>query len=152
MCWSPSGDEVYVLQQSGVTPQLWALPASGAPARPVTAGTLRLSSAAGSARGTIACVGQDLHEPNAVYHVEPGSGATRLVAAPPLPEEWPAGAPPEAEVVRWPSRDGLEIEGLLVYPQGHRRGTPPARWWWTRTGGPLGLLPRLRPVPGSYRR
>jgi dipeptidyl aminopeptidase/acylaminoacyl peptidase len=124
VCWAPSGEAVYVLQQSGVTPQLWALPASGAPARPVTAGTLALSSAAGSASGTLACVGQDLHKPNAVYHVEPGSGATLLVAAPPLPEEWPSGTPPEAEVVRWKSRDGLEIEGILVYPLGYRRGAP----------------------------
>ena len=114
----PSGEAVYVLQQSGVTPQLWALPASGAPARPVTAGTLALSSPARQRQRTLACVGQDLHKPNAVYHVEPGSGATRLVAASPLPEEWPSGAPPEAEVVRWASRDGLEIEGVLVYPPG----------------------------------
>jgi dipeptidyl aminopeptidase/acylaminoacyl peptidase len=139
VCWAPAGDEVYVLQQSGVSPQLWALPASGAPARPVTSGTLVLGSAAGpgggadGAVGTVACVGQDLHKPNAVYHVEPGTDATRLAAAPRLPEDWPVGAPPEAEVVRWTSGDGRQIEGILVYPLGqrlrHRLGQRPGTPW-----------------------
>ena len=124
--WSAAGDAVYVLEQAGMTTQLWALPADGGPGRALTDGTLLKAApavaGAGSAAEAIACVGQDLDAPNAVYRVSVAGGAARRVASPPLPDGWPEDAP-AAEVLRWPAGDGREIEGLLVYPVGHTPGT-----------------------------
>jgi dipeptidyl aminopeptidase/acylaminoacyl peptidase len=122
--WSADSSLVYVLEQTGTTTQVWSLPASGAPGQPVTTGTAVLSAPAATKQGAIFCAMQDLRRPNAVGRVDPGAGEVREVIAPTFPATWPEGPLPEAEVLRWPGRDGREIEGILVYPLGYRRGQP----------------------------
>ncbi|MHB0876641.1 MAG: prolyl oligopeptidase family serine peptidase, partial [Anaerolineae bacterium] len=119
--WSADGSEVYALEPSGVTAQLWALPASGAQGRQLTDTDLvkTLASAVGS---SIAFVGQDFHQPNAVYLFDAASGSTHQVAQPAMPADWPTGPLPRAEVIRWQSPDGVAIEGVLSYPHDYRPG------------------------------
>ena len=53
----------------------------------------------------------------------------------------------ESEVVRWRSLDGLEIEGLLLYPPGYGPDRPPPSPLPTITyphGGPINHTPRRR--------
>jgi hypothetical protein len=123
--WSPDSRALYVLEQTGVTTQLWALPASGAPGSPVTASTLLKSAAATCAarpNGVVAFVGQDFEQPNAVYLCDPASGEISLVAQPALPASWPREPLPHAEVIRWRAADGRAIEGIVVYPLHYREG------------------------------
>jgi dipeptidyl aminopeptidase/acylaminoacyl peptidase len=85
---------------------------------------LKSAPAACAARssGVVAFVGQDFHQPNAVYRCDPASGETAVVAQPALPEGWPSAPLPRAEVIRWRAADNTEIEGILVYPFGYTGG------------------------------
>ena len=58
------------------------------------------------------------------------------------------------EVVRWKSKDGLEIEGLLTYPAGYEKGKryPLAAQCSRRTDGRLHADLRRRARPVSDRR
>ncbi len=120
--WSADGSEVYVLEAQGTTTQLWALPATGEPGRGVTADTRVKTAPAINRQGQIAYIGQDFHEPNAVFLLNPTTGETQRVAQPAMPEDWPDGPLPKAEVIHWQAPDGLEIEGILIYPLGYEPG------------------------------
>ncbi|HEX2034212.1 MAG TPA: S9 family peptidase [Chloroflexota bacterium] len=134
--WSADGSAVYVLEQEGVTTQLWLLPVSGEGGHRLTEGQALKSLPAMGAGGAIALVVQDVHQPNAVAMLDtapaegdPGPGApqrrvVRRVAAPSLPAEWPAGPLPPVEVIRWEAEDGRAIEGLLALPVGYQPGRP----------------------------
>ena len=120
--WAPDSSAVYADEYASTRTQLYALPVSGEPARPLGAGPAVQYNLTGNARGQIACVGQDLHSPNGVYLRESADAAPRLLAQPPMPSSWPAGPLPRAEVLRWNAPDGTQIEGVLVYPQGYAEG------------------------------
>ncbi len=120
--WSADGNETYVLDQSGASSQLWALPVSGEPGRPLTDTPLYKTVPAANADGHIAFVGQDFDEPNAVYLLDPATDKPVLVAQPPLPDDWPDAPRPRTEAIRWQAPDGIEIEGLLTYPLGYEGG------------------------------
>lgn len=125
--WSADGREVYAWEFSGVEAQLFALPVSGAAARPL--GPRRMFAAAAvGAGGHVALAAEGFHEPNYVELLDPaveGAADGRGAAAtwrPPLPPDWPAAPLPRAEVLRWRSDDGLEVEGILTYPLGYEEG------------------------------
>lgn len=125
--WAPDGSAVYALDSRGTSSQIWALPAAGEPGRQLTDTSTLKSLAKVNRGGTIAFVGQDFHEPNGVYVLDTGvlesAGASeQRVAQPPLPEGWPTSPLPPAEVLRWRAPDGLEVEGMVVYPQAYQEG------------------------------
>ncbi len=120
--WSEDGQEVYAWESSGVTSQIWALPVTGEPGRPITDDERLKTLPATNRRGQIAFVGQDFHEPNAVYLLDPAAGETSCIARPAMPEDWPDAPLPRAEVIRWKAPDGLEIEGILIYPLDYEPG------------------------------
>jgi len=66
-----------------------------------------------------AMVGSSPSIPSDVYLWTPGKSPKRLTELNPWVAERDLG---RQEVIRYPARDGLEIEGLLVYPVGHRSG------------------------------
>ncbi|MCD6291419.1 MAG: S9 family peptidase [Anaerolineae bacterium] len=139
--WSEDGQEVYAWESSGVTSQIWALPITGESGRPITADERLKTLPAVNRRGQIAFVGQDFPEPNAVYLLDPKAGEVRSVAQPAMPEEWPDAPLPKVEVIRWKAPDGLEIEGILVYPLDY---TPGQRYPLILEvhGGPAGVFSR----------
>ncbi len=120
--WSPDGQAVYVLEQSGTASQFMALPVDGTPARHLAEVDLYRMPASANRQGQIAFVGQDLHQPQAVYLFDAGRGETVKVAQPHLPADWPEGELPSAEVIRWQAPDGLTIEGILTYPLDYQPG------------------------------
>lgn len=70
--------------------------------------------------GDIAVVWTALDRVQDVYRVSPGGTVTRLTSfGDGINEQLAPG-----EVVRWTARDGIEIEGLLVYPKGGAAACP----------------------------
>ena len=120
--WSADGREFYVLDASGLTTQVWALPASGASGRQVTDTTLLKTWPAASSNDQIAFIGQDFHQPNAVYLLDVASGTTREIARPSLPADWPDAPMPQVEAIRWQAPDATMVEGILVYPLDFQAG------------------------------
>lgn len=141
--WSPDGREVYASEWSGVAAQLFALPADGGAPRPI--GPAQPINAAAATAGQIAVVTADFHRPNHVVLLAPaGQGAEHAAVAewqPPLPPDWPQAPLPRAEVLRWRSDDGTEIEGILTYPLEYEEGR---RYPLVVSvhGGPMGAFQR----------
>ncbi len=68
--------------------------------------------------GPAAVVGHTPAHPREVFRLD-GTAITRLTDSNPWLADVPFG---RQEVVRWPARDGLEIEGVLVHPIGVEEG------------------------------
>lgn len=119
--WTGDGGAVYVLESVGTVSQLYRLPANGDAPTPLTGDTLVKSLAVANREGDIAFVGQDFYRPNAVFLLG-RDGVVRRIAEPPMPDGWPQAPLPKAEVIRWLAPDGLEIEGILIYPLRYREG------------------------------
>jgi dipeptidyl aminopeptidase/acylaminoacyl peptidase len=119
--WSAESDAVLVLEEAGVTTQIWSLPVSGDPGWLLTDSRMLKSGCTVNARGRVAFVGQDTDQPNAVYRLN-ADGSPRLIARPPLPADWPAGQLPSTEVIRWTAPDGMTIEGIVVFPLDYQAG------------------------------
>ncbi|HEY8743284.1 MAG TPA: S9 family peptidase, partial [Chloroflexota bacterium] len=120
--WASNGQAVYVLEASGTASQILAVPRDGSPAQSLGAVALHLSAAAANRQGQVAFVGQDLHQAQAVYLLDTASGETTQIAQPPLPADWPQTTMPRAEVIRWQAPDGMQIEGILIYPLDYEPG------------------------------
>ncbi|UCC62594.1 MAG: S9 family peptidase, partial [Anaerolineae bacterium] len=120
--WSGDSRHVYVMETDGVGSQIWALPVSGQAGRPLTDSPSSKSLPVANRAGQIAFVGQDFDQPNAVYLLDATTGDEQSIATPPLPADWPDAPLPRAEVLRWSAPDGLEIEGVVVYPLDYQPG------------------------------
>ena len=123
--WSGDGKGVFVQESEGVTTQIWELPVSGDPGRKVTRTNMRRKAFSVNASGLIAYAAEDFDFVNSVFLLDPKDEApARMVVQPDLPENWPDAKLPRAEVIRWRSKDGAEIEGVVYYPQGYEEGRP----------------------------
>lgn len=119
--WSPDGRTLYFGASVRTATQLFMVPAAGG--RPmalpmpgvVTGGTF-------SRDGTmLAFTHGDVQHPNDVYVAQAGAMGppTRLTDHNPQVRSLALGA---SEVVKWKSTDGMEIEGVLIYPVGYEKG------------------------------
>ncbi|HEU5086940.1 MAG TPA: S9 family peptidase [Roseiflexaceae bacterium] len=138
--WSPDSRQVYVWENSGVAAQLYALALDGAAPQPLRAPAF-FSQVNMNAGGKAVFVAEDFDQPNALHVADLVAGSEAAVlAAPALPAGWPAAALPRAEVLRWKSADGTEIEGIVTYPLGNQAG--PAPLVVIVHGGPTGVFQR----------
>jgi dipeptidyl aminopeptidase/acylaminoacyl peptidase len=128
--WSSDGATLYFATVVRTTTQLFAVPSSGGVPRALSAvegvmgGLFEPGGLSFSAdRRQVAFAFSTLSMPPEVYVASLGDGsfAPRVLTA--HNEATRALALGRAEVVRWRSRDGMEIEGLLVYPVNYRAGT-----------------------------
>ncbi len=122
--WSPDGRTLYFGASVRTTTQLYAVPAAGGTPRALTDVHATINGGTLSRDGsTVAYTLSDLQHPADVYvaHV----GAT-LLEPKKLTDHNPQVAAltlGRGEVVKWKSTDGMEIEGVLIYPVGYRAGT-----------------------------
>ncbi len=120
--WSLDGRTVFFSASVRTTTQLFAVPAVGGEARQLTKVRGSFAGATFSRDGAIAAfAGSDLKSPAEVF-----VAATASASAPVRRSDHNAElrdlAIADGEVIRWKSRDGMEIEGLLLYPIGYQRG------------------------------
>lgn len=139
--WSKNSDELYVFDAAGTSTHLWALPVSGERRRLLDDGATLKGFGSVSRSGLVAFTEQDFRMPNSVSLHVPETGESRTVAAPSMPTDWPGTKLPSAEVVRWRSSDGQEIEGVLIYPAAYVAGEAYPLIVHVH-GGPTGIFAR----------
>ncbi|MBK8061623.1 MAG: S9 family peptidase [Gemmatimonadetes bacterium] len=126
--WSADGRTLYFTTQTGTTTQVFAVPSAGGTPAVITKfeGTLGgFFGAEGVAftadRSRFASVVATTTTPFEVAVFDVATGTPRVVTSHnAVAREWSLG---RTEVVRWKSTDGLEVEGLLVYPVNYQAGT-----------------------------
>jgi dipeptidyl aminopeptidase/acylaminoacyl peptidase len=120
--WARDGRTIYFTASTRTSSQIFAVPAEGGEPAPVskTDGVIGSFSFA-PASGTAAFTLTDMQRPADVWvNRAPGAWSpVKLTDHNPQVRELALG---RSEVVRWKSRDGLEVEGLVLYPVGYEAG------------------------------
>jgi dipeptidyl aminopeptidase/acylaminoacyl peptidase len=121
--WSPDGRTIYFSSPVKTTSQLYAVPAAGGTPRALTEVQGVVSAATLSRDGNVVAYTQsDIQHPADVYVARVGAGllaSTKLTDHNPQVRDLALG---KGEVVRWKSTDGMDIDGVLIYPVGYEPG------------------------------
>jgi dipeptidyl aminopeptidase/acylaminoacyl peptidase len=120
--WEPAGKAIFFGAQNGVYRTLYRLDVAAGKVSQVAdvKGSLGISSFSKD-RSLAAATYSDPRTPADVCIVKTGSGErTQLTRVNPQVANL---ALVKAELVRWKSKDGLEIEGILYLPEDYREGT-----------------------------
>ncbi len=116
--WSADGTAIRFVAGRGVQGIVWSVPAAGGAVEAIVEGPFVAGSYTEAGDGTVAYLRESLQRPAGVWVRRPGAKAEARTAF----NTWVADlALAEAETVRWSSRDGLEVEGLLFRPPGVTR-------------------------------
>jgi dipeptidyl aminopeptidase/acylaminoacyl peptidase len=120
--WSPDGRKIYFVSSVGTTSQLFSVAASGGEPRQVSNISGVISQATFSKDGSNAAFNRsDIQHPADVYVTRSLStiNPIQLTNHNPQIAGFELG---RGEVIRWKSKDGMEIEGLVIYPSGYEQG------------------------------
>ena len=122
--WSPDGRTLYFGSGVRTTSQIFSVPVAGGTPTQLTNIQGVLAGGTFSRDGrTIAFTQGDVQHPNEVHVATLGGGSftpVRLTDHNPQLRDIALG---KSEVVTWKGSDGMEIEGILIYPVGYRQGT-----------------------------
>jgi dipeptidyl aminopeptidase/acylaminoacyl peptidase len=121
--WAPDGQSIFFNGRHGTNSDLYRLEVSSGELEQLThvSGSLNVSSYSRD-RSKMVYSFQDFDTPPDLYvSSTSGTNATKLTNANPWVETDLALA--SAEVIRWRSTDGTEIEGIIVLPKGYQSGT-----------------------------
>jgi len=120
--WSRDGKSIFVSEVQGTVSRVLSVPTDGSRPSVLTTGEGNYSGSSFSGDGnTFAFVYQSLElapeiSVSPVKKFEPRKLTAINADVPSLPMG-------KTEVIRWNSKDGKEIEGLLTYPVGYKKGT-----------------------------
>ncbi|MBC7923254.1 MAG: S9 family peptidase [Ferruginibacter sp.] len=146
--WSANGAEIYLAEANQTSRGVFALPVNGNPPRLLTRQPGVFTNASFSQDGkTVACVFADVETPPDVC-VGPTTDfkPRKLTAVNAGYPSYPLG---KTELISWKSKDGkYDIEGLLTYPVGYRKGKP-CPLILNIHGGPAGVFSRSYTAGGS---
>lgn len=120
--WSPDGRMIFFNASVRTTSQLFSVPATGGQSKQLSNFSGVVGQASFSRDGSIVCFTKsDTQHPDDVYVTKIGAieSPTRLTDHNPQVRELALGS---SEVIRWKSKDGTEIEGLVIYPAAYERG------------------------------
>ncbi|MEK6286527.1 MAG: prolyl oligopeptidase family serine peptidase [Acidobacteriota bacterium] len=120
--WSADGRTIYFNAGVRTTSQLFSAPAAGGEAKQVSNNAGVMGQATFSRDGSVAAFTKsDTQHADDVYVAKslPIAEPTKLTDHNPQVRELTLGA---SEVVRWKGKDGMEIEGIVIYPAGYQQG------------------------------
>lgn len=144
--WSPDGKSIFFTAGTRTESRLFSIASSGGDAKPISNVGGVMGQATFSRDGsTLAFTKQDTQHPDDVYVARfPMGQMTKLTDHNSQVRELALGA---SEVVRWKSKDGMEIEGVVIYPAGYEQGK---RYPTVAAihGGPAGVW--TQGFPGSW--
>jgi len=122
IAWSADGSHLYFRTAHHTTTNVFRIAAGGGAPEALTHDEAVINSFSVSADGTrIAFARSDLlHAPDVYTSAVPVSNAQRITDHNAAVRELALG---RAEVVRWTAKDGLPLEGILIYPVGYREGS-----------------------------
>jgi dipeptidyl aminopeptidase/acylaminoacyl peptidase len=119
--WAPDGKTIYSIAQSKVRQHLFALSVETGEVRPVSTGDRvyhRFSLSKDGSR--VAVAAEEVTHPAEVFvSAVSDFSARNLTTSNPHLRDVTLG---ETEVVRWKSKDGLAVEGLLIKPVAYKEG------------------------------
>lgn len=120
--WATDGRALYFVGDERTTRPLFRVPAQGGEVEKLTSQDgLHDSLSLSSDGAKLALLRQDPSRPRDVHIVDLKTlDCSRTSVANPQVEGWPLG---KVEKLRWKSKDGVEIEGLLVKPPEFKEGT-----------------------------
>ncbi len=136
--WSADGKEIYVSETDRTSPRLFAVPVNGSKPRIVTTGAGSYSGMAFSRDGAVMSFIFQTSEQSPDIHVS----SARKFEPKKLSDvnaDFPKLTMGKTEVIRWKSKDGKEVEGLLTYPVGYQKGNR-APLILNIHGGPAGVF------------
>jgi dipeptidyl aminopeptidase/acylaminoacyl peptidase len=145
--WSHDGRSLYFRTQHHSTSQIYRLPTAGGTPEPLTRDEAVINSFSLSNSGDrIAFTRSDLqHAPDLYVSAFPKVDAQRVTDHNPQVRDLALGA---SEVIRWRGKDGVEIEGLLIYPVGYKPGDR-VPMIASIHGGPSGVWTQAFPHSGN---
>lgn len=120
--WSADGRTIYFNAGVRTTSQLFAVPAAGADAKQLSNISGVIGQVSFSRDGSVAAFTKsDAQHPDDVYAVktQPIGEPMKLTDHNPQVRDLALGS---SEVIRWKSKDGMEIEGVVIYPAGYEPG------------------------------
>ena len=147
MDWSRDGAAIYFRAQHHTTAQLYRVStAGGAPEELTREDAVINSFSLSSAGDRIAFTRSDLqHAPDLYVSAFPRVDAQRITDHNPQVRDLALGS---SEVIHWRSKDGKEIEGLLIYPVGYKKGDR-VPLIASIHGGPSGVWTQAFPHSGN---
>lgn len=120
--WSADGRTIYFNSGVRTTSQMFSVPAGGGEAKQVSniAGVMSQSTISRDG-SVIALTKSDSQHPDDVYVAKalPIAEPIKLTDHNPQARDLALGS---SEVVRWKGKDGMEIEGIVIYPVGYQQG------------------------------
>jgi Tol biopolymer transport system component len=130
--WSADGGTLFFVAQVRTTSQLFSVPAAGGDPKQLSriAGTMTQASFSRDG-STIAFAQSDVQHPAEVCVAKPSSmlAPVQLTRQNPQVEKLALGSD---ETIRWKAKDGMEIDGLMIYPSAIS-GVSVTLWWSTFT-------------------
>ena len=119
--WSADGSQLYFTAPVRTEARMYSVSAAGGEAKEFAGLVGAMSQASFSRDGSmISFTKSDTGHPEDVYVAKiPAGQVTKLTDHNPQVNNLSLGA---SEVVRWKSKDGMEIEGIVLYPVGYQSG------------------------------
>jgi dipeptidyl aminopeptidase/acylaminoacyl peptidase len=120
--WSQDGRTIFFTATVRTTSQLFSVPAAGGEAKQLSKVTGVMGSATLSRdNSVVAFARSDVQHPDdiCVAKLPDMRDGIRLTNHNPQVDELSLGT---GEVVRWKSKDGMEVEGVVIYPVGYQQG------------------------------
>lgn len=119
--WSPDGKLLFVTETRGTVDRIYAIDVAANSLREVNQTEEAITAVSLNARGTHFGMARQttIEAPEAWVSAARRYAPVKVSRANTSLPNLPLG---KSEVVRWKSPDGMEIEGLLTYPAGYKRG------------------------------
>ncbi len=119
--FSPDGEKIYFQAGAGTTRQIFSAPASGGDVEQITDYAGVVGGFTMTADGkTFAFTRTDVQHPNDVYVASlPSFDPKQITNHNPQLVDIEVG---DSELISWKSKDGREIEGVVIYPVGYEPG------------------------------
>ena len=113
--WINNDSQIVFMEHNRTSRALYKLPVNGEPPELFSDTSMILSSPAISPSGNLTAFKlQNINTPEEVYITK--TNCFKPVKLTDINREWEDIPMGKTEVIRWKSRDGIEIEGLLTYP------------------------------------
>jgi dipeptidyl aminopeptidase/acylaminoacyl peptidase len=151
--WSADGRRLYFTEMHGVNMAVMALPLDGAPveqinSRELSTGMSQSGVSLNARRSHFGFSWETLSSPPEAAVAQIDSWRPKTVSRIHGSMSFPAA--PRTEVIRWKSKDDVEVEGLLTYPHGYAQGTRYPLLLVIH-GGPMGVFTQtFDGTPASY--
>ena len=121
MRWSRDGKYVYAADFEKTKTQVYKLSVTGQKISGITSYDGVISAPVISPdEKRMAFVGESMDVPDEVYISELRKFRPRVISSFNSTKKWPEVS--ETELLSWKSKDGLQVEGLLTYPSGYKKG------------------------------